>query len=255
MRKKIVAGNWKMNTTLEEGISLASEIKSKVAEIPSVHNKTEIILAPPFTHLYSVKQAIANSNILLSAQNCASETEGAYTGEVSANMLQSCGCDCVIIGHSERRAYYHETSQILLKKIKQALAKDMRIIFCCGEKLEDREAEKHFSVVEKQLQETVGKLSTTDLKQIVLAYEPVWAIGTGVTASKEQAQEMHAFIRKIIADNFGSAIAEETSILYGGSVKPSNAADLFAQPDVDGGLIGGAALQAESFLSIIKAQL
>ncbi len=252
MRKKIVAGNWKMNTIVNEGVSLASDINNELEKF-NLPDNVDVIIAPPFTHIASVKQVISDGKILLAGQNCAEEVKGAYTGEVSAEMLKSLGCSSVIIGHSERRAYYHETSDILAKKIGLVLNNEMTPVFCCGEKLEDREAENHFEVVKNQISEALFHLSEKDFAKIVIAYEPVWAIGTGVTASKEQAQEIHAFIRKLISEKYGNTISENLTILYGGSVKPANAKEIFSMPDVDGGLIGGAALKADSFVDIIKA--
>ncbi len=253
MRNKIVAGNWKMNTTVKEGVFLASQINNHLKDI-ELRNDVQVVISPPFTHLTFVCQVIDKSKILLAAQNCADESEGAYTGEISATMLKDLGCNAVILGHSERRAFYHETSETLFKKTNQVIANDLTPIFCCGEMLEQREAGNHFNIVESQISEAIFHLSETDFSKIVIAYEPVWAIGTGVTASKEQAQEMHAFIRNIVKVKYGNNIAENLTILYGGSVKPSNAEELFAQPDVDGGLIGGASMDAKSFVDIIKAR-
>ena len=250
MRKNIVAGNWKMNTTLQEGVALAKEIDAALA---GVSTKCDVIIATPFTHLVSVVNAIDTKRIGVGAENCADRTEGAYTGEVSAKMVASTGAQYVILGHSERRAYYHETPEILKEKVLLALANGLTPIFCIGEVLEEREAGKHFDVVKAQVEESLFNLSAEDFGKIILAYEPVWAIGTGKTATADQAQEIHAFIRKTIADKYGKEVAENTSILYGGSCKPSNAAELFAKPDVDGGLIGGAALKADSFMGIITA--
>lgn len=249
MRKKIVAGNWKMNTTVAEGVALAKGIVAKLSEVP---NGVKLIVAPPFTHLVSVEQVINGSPIGLSAQNCADMEQGAYTGEVSAKMLASLNADYVILGHSERREYYGETNALLVKKIKLALENNLEPIYCVGEKLEEREAEKHFEVVGSQIKEALFGFTPEQMAKIVIAYEPVWAIGTGKTATSEQAQQMHAFIRKCLADQFG-ALAEEISILYGGSCKPSNAPELFAQKDIDGGLIGGASLKAEDFIGIAVA--
>ena len=235
MRKNIVAGNWKMNTTLQEGVALAKEIDAALA---GVSTKCDVIIATPFTHLVSVVNAIDTKRIGVGAENCADRTEGAYTGEVSAKMVASTGAQYVILGHSERRAYYHETPEILKEKVLLALANGLTPIFCIGE---------------AQVEESLFNLSAEDFGKIILAYEPVWAIGTGKTATADQAQEIHAFIRKTIADKYGKEVAENTSILYGGSCKPSNAAELFAKPDVDGGLIGGAALKADSFMGIITA--
>ena len=250
MRKKIVAGNWKMNTTVTEGAALAKAIVSRVNEVPA---DVTLVVAPPYTHLTVVAQALAGSPVLLSAQNCADEAKGAYTGEVAAAMLQDAGCACTILGHSERREYYGETAEKLVKKIALAFANGLQVIYCVGEKLSEREAGKHFDVVGEQLSSVLFGLDAAQMKQVVIAYEPVWAIGTGVTATAAQAQEMHAFIRKTVAGHFGAQVAEDTTILYGGSCKPSNAAELFACPDIDGGLIGGASLKADDFLAIAKA--
>ncbi|MEF9931193.1 MAG: triose-phosphate isomerase [Bacteroidales bacterium] len=249
MRKKIVAGNWKMNTTVPQGVELAKNIVAKVAEIP---NGVKLIVAPPFTHLAAVGNVLAGSPIALSAQNCADRDKGAYTGEVSVEMIASVNAQYVILGHSERREYYGETNEKLIKKIGLALAAGIAPIYCVGEKLEERESGNHFKVVESQIKEVLYTLTPSEMSKIVVAYEPVWAIGTGKTASSEQAQEIHAFIRKCLAGKFG-ALAEEISILYGGSCKPSNAPELFSQKDIDGGLIGGAALKAEDFIGIAVA--
>lgn len=249
MRKKIVAGNWKMNTTIAEGELLVSQIIELKKE-----NQSEAILivAPPFTHLGAIANSIKGSNIGLSSQNCADQVSGAYTGEVSAKMVKSAGCSYVILGHSERREYYGENGNILLKKIRLALSEGLEPIFCIGEKLDERESGKHFEVVENQIKEVLFDLSDEDFAKVIVAYEPVWAIGTGKTASSAQAQEMHEFIRRILTEKFGK-LANETSILYGGSCKPSNAKELFGQPDVDGGLIGGASLVASDFIEIAKS--
>jgi len=246
MRQKIVAGNWKMNKTLQEGIALAQEVESLAA---GVNNGAKVILCTPFIHLTEVKKVIKKA--LLGAQNCASEASGAYTGEVSASMIKSTGAEYVIIGHSERRAYYHEDDALLNKKVQLALANGLTPIFCIGELLSEREANKHFDVVKSQLEKGLFSLSEADFKKIVLAYEPVWAIGTGKTASSAQAQEIHKFIRDTVAAKYCKAVADGVSILYGGSCKASNAKELFGNPDVDGGLIGGAALVATDFLGII----
>ena len=249
MRKKIVAGNWKMNTLLEEGAALAKNIADRINEVPS---DVQLILAPPFTHLDRVGGIIKGTPAALSAQNCADKEKGAYTGEVSAAMLVSAGCQYVILGHSERREYYHETSATLNDKMALALANGLKPIFCVGEKLEEREAGRHFEVVGAQIREVIFNLSPEQLAQVVIAYEPVWAIGTGKTATAEQAQEIHAYIRKVLAEKFGAAAAE-CPILYGGSCKPSNARELFAQKDIDGGLIGGASLKADDFIAIAQS--
>ena len=249
MRKKIVAGNWKMNTTLAEGVQLAKEVAAKVAAVPS---DVKLIVGTPFTHLASVAEVLKGSQIGLSAQNCADKDKGAYTGEVSAAMVASTGAEYVILGHSERRQYYGETNAILIEKINLALANGLEVIFCIGEKLEEREAGKHFEVVGSQIKEVLFGLTPEQMSKIIVAYEPVWAIGTGKTATSSQAQEIHAFVRATLAEKFG-ALAEEISILYGGSCKPSNAKELFACKDIDGGLIGGASLKAEDFIAIAQS--
>ena len=247
MRKKIVAGNWKMNTTVPEGIELAKAVAAKSAELPE---NVGLIVAPPFTHLAAVAEAIKGSRVELSAQNCADHEKGAYTGEVSVDMLKSIGCKWTILGHSERRQYYGETDEKLVVKVRLALAGGLGVILCVGENLEQREAGKHFDVVKEQIENVLFNFTAEELKNIVIAYEPVWAIGTGKTATAEQAEEIHAYIRKVLAGKFGKEAAEETTILYGGSCKPSNAAELFAMKDIDGGLIGGAALKPDDFIGI-----
>ncbi len=246
MRKNIVAGNWKMNTTVAEGIELAQAVAAKSSEVPS---SVQLIIAPPFTHLVPVSQAIKGTAIGLSAQNCADKEKGAYTGEVSADMLVSAGCTYTILGHSERRQYYGETDATLVDKVKLAISKGLSPIFCVGENLEEREAGRHFDVVSSQIRNVLYTLSGEEMSKVIIAYEPVWAIGTGKTASAAQAQEIHACIRKVVAEKFGD-LAEDITILYGGSCKPSNAKELFACPDIDGGLIGGAALKADDFIAI-----
>ena len=252
MRKKIVAGNWKMNKTLPEGIQLAEEVNEKVKalQVPEV----KVILGTPFIHLAEVSKIVDPAIISISAQNCATEASGAYTGEISAAMVASTGSTHVILGHSERRSYYGETDAILVKKVAQALANQLEIIFCIGEVLAEREAGKHFEVVKSQLENGLFQLSPEEFSHIILAYEPVWAIGTGKTATSAQAQEMHAFIRKVLTEKYGKEIAENTSILYGGSCNAKNADELFSNPDVDGSLIGGASLKAEDFSLIIAAR-
>lgn len=249
MRRKIVAGNWKMNTMPAEGVELAKAVAAKRHEADS---NVELIVCPPFTHLSEVVKVTRGTGVAVGAQNCAAEEKGAYTGEVSAAMLASLGVEYVILGHSERREYYGETSETLNRKMAMAYANKLVPIYCVGEKLAEREAGKHFDVVGAQLREVVFNLTTEQFAHLIVAYEPVWAIGTGKTATSEQAEEIHAFIRKTLAEKFGEA-AENTPILYGGSCKPSNAPELFAKSDVDGGLIGGAALDADSFLGIAKA--
>ncbi len=250
MRQKIVAGNWKCNTNLQEGVELAKAVDTLVANEGA--DDVVVVLGTPFTHITKVVETVNTDRIGVAAQNCAAEAKGAYTGEVSAEMVKSTGAEYVILGHSERREYYGETSETLNKKVALALENGLTPIYCCGEALEIREAGTQNEFVKKQLDETVFQLSANDFKKIVIAYEPIWAIGTGVTASSEQAQEIHAFIRSAIAEKFGNEVAEETSILYGGSCKPTNAKELFANKDVDGGLIGGAALKAEDFIGIIN---
>ena len=247
MRKHIVAGNWKMNTTVPEGIELAKAVVAGAAQVPA---DVKLIIATPFTHLYPVAEVVKGTPVALSAENCADKEKGAYTGEVSAAMLASVGCEYTILGHSERRQYYGETDAKLVEKTKLALANGLDVILCVGENLEEREAGKHFDVCKAQTVNVLSHFSAEDMKHIVIAYEPVWAIGTGKTATSEQAEEIHAFIRETLAGLFGAEVAEETTILYGGSCKPSNAKELFSQKDIDGGLIGGAALKAEDFIGI-----
>jgi len=250
MRKNIVAGNWKMNKTLQEGIELAKEVNASVAGITPI---CQIVLGTPFIHLTEVVKVVDSSKIGVSAQNCADKVSGAYTGEVSAAMVASTGAKYVILGHSERRAYYGETDAILKEKTLLALANNLTPIFCIGEVLSERESGIHFDVVKKQIEDALFNLSAEDFGKIVLAYEPVWAIGTGKTATSDQAQEMHAFIRSLLVKKYGEKVADDTTILYGGSCNASNAKELFANPDVDGGLIGGASLKAADFLAIITA--
>ena len=250
MRKNIVAGNWKMNTTLPEGLQLAKEVNDA---LKGVDAKCDVIICVPFTHLASINGVIDKNRLGLGAENCADHVSGAYTGEGSAPMVASTGATYVILGHSERRQYYGETSETLKEKVKLALANGLTPIFCIGEVLEEREAGKHFEVVKTQIEDALFDLSAEDFSKLILAYEPVWAIGTGKTATDDQAQEIHAYIRSVIEGKYGKEVAENTSILYGGSCKPSNAKALFAKPDVDGGLIGGAALKADSFMGIVEA--
>ena len=247
MRKNIVAGNWKMNTTVPEGIELAKAVVAKSAEVPA---EVKLIIATPFTHLFPVAEVVKGTVVGLSAENCADHSKGAYTGEVSVDMLTSVGCEYTILGHSERRQYYGETDEKLVEKSKLALAAGLKVILCVGENLDEREAGKHFDVCEAQIKNVLYNFTAEDMKNIIVAYEPVWAIGTGKTATAEQAEEIHAFIRKTIADKFGAQVADDTTILYGGSCKPSNAKELFAMADIDGGLIGGAALKADDFIQI-----
>ena len=250
MRKNIVAGNWKMNTTLAEGVGLAKDVNEalKGADV-----KCDVVICVPFTHLASVAAVIDQNKLGLGAENCADHLKGAYTGEVSAPMVASTGARYVILGHSERRQYYGETSEILKTKVNLALAENLTPIFCIGEVLEERENGTFLDVVTRQIEEALFDLSAEDFGKLILAYEPVWAIGTGKTATAEQAEEMHAHLRGVIAGKYGQEVADNCSILYGGSCKPGNAKELFSKPDVDGGLIGGAALDAASFMGIVTA--
>jgi len=247
MRKFIVAGNWKMNTTVPEGVTLAKAVVEKSESVPA---NVQLIVATPFTHLVPVAETLKGSKVKLSAENCADKEKGAYTGEVSAAMLASAGCQYTILGHSERRQYYGETDEKLVEKVRLALENCLDIILCVGENLEQREAGKHFEVVTEQIKNVLYHFTEEDMAHIVVAYEPVWAIGTGKTASAEQAEEIHACIRNVLEQKFGKKVADDTTILYGGSCKPSNAKELFAQKDIDGGLIGGAALKADDFIQI-----
>lgn len=239
-----------MNETLQEGVALAKEINEALtADKPNCG----VIICTPFIHLASVAQVIDQEVVALGAEDCADKEKGAYTGEVSAAMVKSTGAQYVILGHSERREYYHETPEILKDKVQLALANGLKVIFCCGETLEEREANKQEEVVKAELEGSVFNLTAEEWKNIVLAYEPIWAIGTGKTATAEQAEEMLAYIRAIVAEKYGNEVAEDTTILYGGSCKPSNASELFAKPNIDGGLIGGASLKVADFKGIIDA--
>ncbi len=249
MRKNIVAGNWKMNKTFTEGLELIQQIVKQANDLKNA----ELIVAPPFILLSEASQILQKTTVKLGAQNCFEEEEGAFTGEVSAPMLKSSGAEYVILGHSERRKYFHETDEMINKKIKMALRSRLKPIICCGEVLKERERGDYFHVVNKQIKGMFEGISADSFKNIIIAYEPVWAIGTGKTATPEQAQEMHQFIREKIKNSYGSEIANNVSILYGGSCKPSNANELFANPDVDGGLIGGASLKADDFIQIAKS--
>ena len=251
MRKNIVAGNWKMNTTLPEGLKLAEEVNHAIAD--SADLNCDVVICVPFTHLAPIAACIDQRILGLGAENCADHASGAYTGEVSAAMVASTGATYVILGHSERRQYYGETSETLREKVALALANGLTPIFCIGEVLDERENGTFNEVVKTQIEEGLFNLSAEDFSKIILAYEPVWAIGTGKTATPDQAEDMHSFIRKTIADKYGKEVADNTSILYGGSCKPSNASELFAKPDIDGGLIGGASLKCEDFMGIVKA--
>ena len=252
MRKKIVAGNWKMNTNLQEGIDLAKAVSEAIEKIDFDSSKYGLVIAPPFTHLSAVA-SILSSKIGLSAQNIAAYEKGAYTGEISAAMVSSTGANYVILGHSERRNYFGENSEILTAKLNLALQHQLTPIFCIGEVLAEREANKHFDIIKQQLTEVVFNLQQSDFQKLIIAYEPVWAIGTGKTATPEQAQEIHAFIRQLISEKYNTETAENTTILYGGSCNSSNAKELFSQKDIDGGLIGGASLKADDFLAIINS--
>ena len=249
MRTKIVAGNWKMNKNSEETEDLLNELIDRLPEDKEV----QIIVAPTFVNLASAVDHLEFTNITVAAQNMHQNENGAYTGEISADMLKSVGVNTVILGHSERRSIFHETDALIATKVDTALRHDMTVIFCFGEELKDRKDEQHFNVVENQLRDGLFHLSKEAWQDVILAYEPVWAIGTGETASPDQAQEMHAFIRETVRHTYGSEIAENVSILYGGSVKPENAQEIFGKPDVDGGLIGGAALKADDFVAIVNA--
>lgn len=248
MRKNIVAGNWKMNKNFQEGLDLVKELKTKVQK-----PNCDVIVCTPHIHLACAADELKDSCIALGAENCANKESGAYTGEVSAAMVKSTGAEYCIIGHSERRAYYGETNEMLREKVELALSNGLRPIFCVGEVKEQREQGIQNSVVEKQIRESLFGLTADQFSKIVVAYEPVWAIGTGLTATPDQAEEIHAYIRSLIAEKYGKEVAENTSILYGGSCKPSNAKELFAKKDIDGGLIGGAALKADDFCGIISA--
>lgn len=248
MRKQIVAGNWKMNNDLPQSQVLIDDLKRL-----SIKSEAEVMIAPAYTNLWHSFELLRTTNIEVIAQNMHFAENGAYTGEISASMLKSIGINTVILGHSERRAYFNETDESLAKKVDAALQHKIRIIFCFGEELQDRKSGSHEEVVSNQIKNALFHLEASDFKNIILAYEPVWAIGTGETASPEQAQDMHHFIRKTLANKYNHEVANEVSILYGGSVKPNNAKEIFSKPDVDGGLIGGAALNAQDFFSIINA--
>ena len=252
MRKKIVAGNWKMNKTLEEAHMLASEVLAMTDD--EVKGNVQVILCVPFPYLMAIKNQLGpNVKISVGAQNASEHEWGAYTGEVSSPMLRSAGVPYVILGHSERRQYFGEGGKLLAAKVDRALASGLNPIFCCGEPLEIREKGTHETLVKQQVADSLFHLSAENLKKVIIAYEPVWAIGTGKTATSQQAQEMHKMIRNHLATQYGQAVAEEISILYGGSVKADNATELFACPDVDGGLVGGASLKSREFVEIVKA--
>lgn len=252
MRKHIIAGNWKMNKNFSEADDLLNDLMEQLENV-KLPRETQVIVCPPFPFLEMASDYANDSYFLVGAQNVSDKESGAYTGEVSAEMLASCEIDCCIVGHSERRSYYGENNAIVAAKVDQLLKHDLMPIMCCGEVLAEREANRQFDVVKSQIEEGLFHLSADDIKRVVIAYEPVWAIGTGRTATPEQAQEMHHYIRTLLAEKYGAAVADEISILYGGSCKPSNAKELFANPDVDGGLIGGASLKADDFMGIVTA--
>ena len=247
-RRILIAGNWKMNKTATEAAALVTEIKRDVFDVDNV----DILVCPPFTALAVVGDVVRDSNVSLGAQNMYFEDKGAYTGEISTAMLKDCGCTHVIIGHSERRTIFNESDETINKKVKKALEADLIPILCIGEKLEEREANKTFEVITNQLECDLADIDSDNIKKIIIAYEPVWAIGTGKTATSEQAQEAHAFIRNLIKEKYDSVVADGIIILYGGSMKPANVEELVSQPDVDGGLIGGASLEAASFVELVK---
>jgi len=252
MRKKIIAGNWKMNKSLEEGMGLVSEVSNMLKD--EYLGSAKVVIIPPFIHINSVSKLIAENPVMaVGAQNCSNHKSGAYTGEISADMLKSCGTKYIIIGHSERRQYFGEQNAWLAQKTDAVLNAGLNPIYCCGETLEERESNAHFTVLEKQISEGLFHLDATQFSEVVIAYEPVWAIGTGKTASTAQAQEIHAFIRGLLAKKYDAVIADNTTIQYGGSVKAENAAELFSAPDIDGALVGGAALESRSFVAIVKA--
>jgi triosephosphate isomerase len=250
-RKKIVAGNWKMHKTLEESMALTTEIRGMVRD--ELRGDTQVILFPPFISMAGISRLLEGSAIGLGAQNCHWEDQGAFTGEISAGMIKSTGASYVLVGHSERRLYFGETNDQLAKKAKTAIRHGLKVVFCVGESQQEREDKTYFKVIEKQISEGLFHLDRKEFASVVIAYEPVWAIGTGLTASPDDAQEIHHLIRKLVANYYNEEIANGLSILYGGSVKPDNAAQLFAMNDIDGGLIGGAALKARDFIEICKA--
>lgn len=252
MRDLIVAGNWKMNKSYDEGIALVRELANSLT--PEIIGETKVVVSPPSILLSDIVSELWEiDDISVAAQNCHQKESGAFTGEVSASMLKSLELDAVIVGHSERRQFFGDTNEVIKEKVASVLNNELIPIFCCGESLEERKADQHFNVVKTQIEEALFSLQEEAFSNVVIAYEPVWAIGTGETASPEQAQEIHAYIRGIVKEKYGSAVAEETSILYGGSCKPTNAKEIFSKPDVDGGLIGGAALNAKDFTAIVEA--
>ena len=250
MRKNIIAANWKMNLDRVEGITLVEDILAKI----SLDSKIEVVIAPSFIHLYKLaKMCNDRTNIFIASQDCSASNKGAFTGEVSAEMIASCAAKYVILGHSERRTNFSETNELLKLKVGQALANNLEVVFCCGESLEQRQSGAHFEWLNSQISDSLFHLLAEDFSKIVIAYEPIWAIGTGVTASSDQAQDTHNFIRDIVRKRYGSNVANDTSILYGGSCNPVNSAELFSQPDIDGGLIGGASLNADDFVAITNS--
>jgi triosephosphate isomerase (TIM) len=252
MRPKIIAGNWKMYTTPTEGIALANELIGALQDVDLKDNK--VIVIPPFLHVKSIADIFESTrNVYVGAQNCHFEQEGAFTGEISPKMIKDTGAEYVIIGHSERRQYFHEDNAMLSKKVIAVLNNGLTPVYCCGETLEERDSENHFSVISSQIKEGLFDLASEMVSKIIVAYEPVWAIGTGKTASPEQAQEMHLHIRNLFTEKYGNTVSDHLPILYGGSVKPGNAAELFGQNDIDGGLVGGASLKASDFAAIIKS--
>jgi len=252
MRKKIIAGNWKMNKSFDECMALVSELSNMIKD--EYHGSAEVVIIPPSLYINSVSRMLADfNNISSGAQNCSNHASGAYTGEISAAMIKSCGGKYIIIGHSERRQYFGETNDWLAKKIDAVLAENLNPIYCVGETLEERESNSHFDVLTKQVSEGLFHLNAEQMAAVVIAYEPVWAIGTGKTASTAQAQEVHAFIRNLVKEKYSNEVANNLTIQYGGSVKAENAVELFSAPDIDGALVGGAALQSRSFADIIKA--
>lgn len=250
MRKNIVAGNWKMNMTLPEGVALAKELNEK---LKSAETNCDVIIAPPFTHLANIVAVVDTNRIKVAAQTCSNKVSGAFTGEVSPDMVKSTGATAVILGHSERRQFFGVTDEQVKEKVDLVIERGMTPIVCIGENLEQREKGIYFDVIGTQVKKALFHLNPDDFRKVILAYEPVWAIGTGKTATAEQAEEVHSFVRKLIASQYGNQVADDTTILYGGSCKPSNARELFSQPDVDGGLIGGASLKADDFMGIITA--
>ena len=250
MRKKVIAGNWKMNNDIFESQNLISKLTS---DLDNEKVNCDVIVCPPFTSLSEAKSLLKNSIIKLGAQNMYFEESGAFTGEISASMLKNAGCDYVILGHSERRTIFGESDQVINKKIKKAIQSDLLPIFCVGESLQERESEITYDIIKKQVTEGLKNISSADMQKIIIAYEPVWAIGTGKTASPQQAEDVHAFIRRLVKSLYSNEIAEDLVIQYGGSVKPDNAKELLSQKDIDGALVGGACLKSESFIGIIKA--